>query len=293
MSTNRPATGNSRRPTAKELIAANIEALIKQLEQGHSEAFTAYLAAMSRFHRYSFGNIIEIARQRPDATRVAGIYTWNQFGRRVRKGEKGIRIFAPMVRAKREPDEATEPAPADRRLHVITGFRAVYVFDVAQTEGDELPEPAKATGEVGECRGLLFSFLSRQAIELEYNETIAPAQGVSYGGRISLLPGQSPAEELATLIHEAAHELLHRGDRRAATTKAVRELEAEAVAFVVGQAIGLTMDTTSADYIKLYNGDAAMMAASLEAIQNASAVLLAAILPETEREDTQKFAAAC
>lgn len=289
MSTNRPATGNSERPTAKELIAANVQALMTLLEQGHSEAFTAYLAAMSRFHHYSFGNILEIARQRPNATRIAGIHTWNQFGRRVRKGEKGIRIFAPMVRAKKEPDAATEPAPADKRLHMLTGFRAVYVFDVAQTEGDELPEPARATGEVGECRELLFSFLGRQGIELEYNEAIAPAQGVSFGGRIALLPGQSPAEELATLIHEAGHELLHRGDRRAATTKAVRELEAEAVAFVVGQAVGLTMGTTSADYIKLYNGDAAMLTASFEAIQNASAALLAAILTQEEH----MLAAAC
>lgn len=174
------------------------------------------------------------------------------------------------------PDQAIGAGP-QRSVHRISGGH----------------EPAKATGEVGECRELLFGFLGRQGIELEYNEAIAPAQGVSFGGRIALLPGQSPAEELATLIHEAGHELLHRGDRRAATTKAVRELEAEAVAFVIGQAIGLTMGTTSADYIKLYNGDAAMLAASLEAIQNASAVLLAAILPETEREDTQKFAAAC
>lgn len=267
-------------PTAKELIAANIQALMQQLEQGHSEAFTAYLAAMSRFHRYSFGNILEIARQRPDATRVAGFHTWNEFGRHVNKGEKGIRIFAPMVRAKRESEESAELAPDGKRIHIVTGFRAVYVFDVNQTAGDDLPEPARASGEVGECRELLFSFLGRQGIEIEFNESIAPAQGVSYGGRIALLPGQSPAEELATLIHETGHELLHRGDRRDATTRTVREMEAEAVAFVVGQAVGLQMGTTSADYIRLYNGDVAMLMESLEAIQNASAVILTAILPQ-------------
>jgi hypothetical protein len=265
-------------PTAKELIAANVQALMQQLEHGHSEAFTAYLAAMSRFHRYSFGNILEIARQRPDATRVAGIRTWNGFGRRVKKGEKGIRIFAPMVRAKKDPEEDTAPASADVRIHIVTGFRSVYVFDVIQTTGDDLPEPAKASGEVGQCRELLFSFLGQQGIEIEYNEAISPAQGVSYGGRIALLPGQPPSEELATLIHEAGHELLHRGDGRAATTRNVRELEAEAVAFVVGQAVGLQMGTTSADYIKLYNGDAAMLAGSLEAIQAASAKILMAVL---------------
>lgn len=264
-------------PTAKELISANIQALKQQLEQGHSEAFSAYLAAMSRFHRYSFGNILEIARQRPEATRVAGIRTWNEFGRRVKKGEKGIRIFAPMVRAKRESEESAAPAPDGKRIQIVTGFRAVYVFDVSQTAGDDLPEPSRASGEVGECRELLFNFLSGQGIEIEFNEAIAPAQGVSYGGRIALLPGQSPSEELATLIHEIGHELLHRGDRRAATTRAVRELEAEAVAFVVGQAVGLQMGTTSADYIRLYNGDVAVLMESLEAIQNASAVILTAI----------------
>jgi antirestriction protein ArdC len=226
---------------------------------------------MSRFHRYSFGNVLEIARQRPDATSVAGFHTWNQFGRHVKRGEKGIRILAPIVRIKHEQDAATE------RSSIVAGFRAAYVFDVSQTEGDDLPEPAKATGEVGERRGLLFTFLDQQGIQIEYNEAIAPAQGVSYGGRIALRPGQAPAEELATLIHETGHELLHRGDRRAKTTKTVRELEAEAVAFVVGQTLGLQMGTTSADYIKLYNGDPQMLAQSLEAIQSVSAVILKAI----------------
>ena len=71
--------------------------LIQQLEAGRSDALTAYLTAMSRFHNYSFGNILEIARQKPDATRVAGMYAWNQLGRRVKKGEHGIRILAPII----------------------------------------------------------------------------------------------------------------------------------------------------------------------------------------------------
>lgn len=287
------ANSANQHPNANELIAANIQALMTQLEQGHSEAFTAYLAAMSRFHRYSFGNILEIARQRPDATRVAGFRAWNQFCRYVKKGEKGIRILAPIVLSKGDANEDAGPEATTTRRGIITGFRAVYVFDLSQTDGQDLPEPAKVSGEVGECRELLFDFLHRQCVEIEYNEAIAPAQGVSYGGRIVLLPGQSPAEELATLIHEAGHELLHRGDGRANTTRTVRELEAEAVAFVVGQAVGLRMGTTSADYITLYHGNPEMLAESLEAIQHASAAILAAIRPETRREEAQKFAAAC
>jgi hypothetical protein len=90
--------------TSKEAIAANVKALIEQLEEGHSEGLTAYLMAMGRFHNYSFGNILEIARQKPSATRVAGMYAWNQLGRRVNKGEKGIRILAPMTGVRRKKD---------------------------------------------------------------------------------------------------------------------------------------------------------------------------------------------
>ena len=83
-----PSTQNPKqqqqRQTAKEIIAANVKSLIEQLEAGHSDALTAYLDAMSRFHDYSFGNILEIARQRPTATRVAGLYAWNQLGRKVK-----------------------------------------------------------------------------------------------------------------------------------------------------------------------------------------------------------------
>ena len=101
-STVTPFTQNLKQPqpkqqTAKEAIAANVQALIEQLEQGHSEGLTAYLTAMGRFHNYSFGNILEIARQKPDATRVAGLYAWNQLGRKVKKGERGIRILAPVI----------------------------------------------------------------------------------------------------------------------------------------------------------------------------------------------------
>ena len=78
----------SKAQTSKEVIAANVKLLIEQLESGHSEGLTAYLTAMGRFHNYSFGNILEIARQMPTATRVAGLYAWNQLGRKVKKDRK-------------------------------------------------------------------------------------------------------------------------------------------------------------------------------------------------------------
>ena len=276
------------------LIKQAVDYLIQQLEAGKSETLTAYLNAMARFHSYSFGNILQIARQRPTATRVAGIRTWNEMGRFVKRGEKGIQILAPMTgfRRRKSGDSESEQEPETKPQPVLLGFRAVYVFDVAQTEGADLPEfEHRITGEVGEHRDRLIDFLAQQKIALEFNEKIAPALGVSYGGKIALLPGQSKAEEFVTLVHETAHELLHKAERRTMTTQTVRETEAEAVAFIVGQAVGLEMGKASSDYIQMYAGNATLLAESLEVIQRTASTILRAIRPE-EPKETQQFAAA-
>jgi hypothetical protein len=89
---------------------------------------------------------------------------------------------------------------------VLVGFRAAYVFDVSQTEGAPLPDLSeRVKGEVGEHRERLIDFLVAQGIELEFNESIAPAMGVSYGGRITLLPELQPAEAFSVLVHELSH----------------------------------------------------------------------------------------
>jgi len=158
------------------------------------------------------------------------------------------------------------------------GFRAVYVFDVDQTDGAELPEfSSTVKGEVGDKLDKLIQFTDSQQVKLEFSEKIAPARGMSYGGLIRLLPDMEPAESLAVLVHELAHEMLHRAERRTLTTKAVRETEAEAVAFVVCQAIGLETGTASADYIQLWHGDADLLRESLEAVQQTAAVILGAL----------------
>jgi N-terminal domain of anti-restriction factor ArdC len=263
----------------QQLIRQAVDFLVEQLRQGKSETLTAYLSAMAQFHSCSFGNILQIARQKPDATRVAGIRTWNEFGRYVRKGEKGIQLLAPMVGFRRQRQEPSEEAQAGQeRQRVLVGFRAVYVFDFPEMKSE-------VNGEVGEHRGRLIDFLNQQNIQLEFNEKIAPALGVFYGGKIVLLPGHSKAEEFVTLIHETAHELLHRTERRILTTQTVRETEAEAVAFVVGRAVGLEAGTTPADYIQLYHGNAELLAESLEVIQRTSAVILDAIQTEPAPEN--------
>ena len=136
------------------------------------------------------------------------------------------------------------------------------------------------TGEVGTHHDRLIDFVHQQGIELEYNERIAPAQGVSYGGKIALLPGQTKAEEFATLVHEVSHELLHKAERRTMTTKTVRETEAESIAFIVSRAIGLNTSSASADYIALYHGNADLLTESLAVIQQASATILNALFAE-------------
>ena len=244
---------------------------------------------MGRFHNYSFGNILEIARQMPDATRVAGLYAWNQLGRKVMKGQKGIRILAPMIGTRRKKDtEADKRCRSHAQARTCRFPHCLYVFDISQTEGAALPEfTGRTTGEVGEFRERLIDFTIAQGITLEFKESIAPALGLSYGGRIVLLPGQSPAEEFSTLVHELAHEMLHKAERRTATTKTVRETEAEAVAFVVSQTIGLDAGRASADYIHLYHGNAALLAESLEVIQKTSALILSAIeTAPAEQNDT-------
>ncbi len=256
--------------------------LVASLEAGHSEVLTQYLGAMGRFHTYSFGNIMLIARQKPSATNVAGVRTWNSLGRFVRRGEKGILILAPMVGRKiktveettRENGEQKNPQPQ------LYGFRAVYVFDLSQTEGKDLPALTEVQGDVSGYRERLVKFVEGQSIELLYSDKIGPAKGLSHGGKITLLSGMQPAEEFSTLAHEIGHEMLHRGERRTLTTKSVRETEAEAVAFVVCQAIGLETGSSASDYIQIWDGDANLLRESLEAVQQTAAVILGGIAPE-------------
>jgi hypothetical protein len=279
---------DSKKPSTKqELIAANIKLLIEQLEAGHSDALTHYLTAMSRFHNYSFGNVLEIARQMPTATRVAGFWTWKNLGRSVKAGQKGIRILAPLVGVRRKKDEEANKDITKQNERVLLGFRNAYIFDVSQTDGVDLPAMREVSGDPGENLDRLAAFVQSKGIQLVYNPNIAPALGMSYGGRIAILPGQSRAETFATLVHETAHELLHKAERRTATTKTVRETEAEAVAFVVGKTVGLVTGSASADYIQLYHGNASLLAESLEVIQQTANVILAALEPPIEEVESR------
>lgn len=276
-STTASSSENRKPSSAQQLVRENVQYLIERLEAGHSETLTGFLRAMAVFRNYSLSNQLAIARQRPGATRVAGMYAWNQLGRFVNKGEKGIAILAPVIgkSSKHKRAEVAEEAQTDKTA--LLGFRRVFVWAEEQTHGLPLPELEQVTGEAGVYLDRMRAFVASQGIALEYTESIAPALGMAFGTTIRLLPGQSKAEELTTLIHEAAHIALLHGSRRTTTTKTVRETEAEAVAFVVAQGIGISA-AQSASYIQLYKGNAALLMESLEQVQQTSAVILAALL---------------
>ena len=252
----------------KQITTDALDTLARLLDQGQSEQLTALLKTMARFHQYSWHNVCLIASPRSAATRVAGFQTWRSLGRHVRKGEKGIAILAPIL-GRRDP----EP---DDKSRVVVGFRAAYVFDIAQTDGEPLPAPSEASGDPGTKTTSLKAAVQHHGIDLEYVDDLGGALGVSAGGRIQILDGLPPAVEFTTLVHEFAHELLHRGADRP-TSRKTRELEAEAVAFVVGTSTGIDTSASSRDYIHLYGGDRESLMKALDRIQRAASAMLCAL----------------
>lgn len=264
-----------------ELTTNAVEELASALEAGQSEVLTRYLAAISRFHKYSLHNVLLIVLQKPDATHVAGFHMWRRFGRYVRRGEKGINIFAPILRRKKDSENGAQENPEE----TVLGYRPCTVFDVSQTEGKPLPSIGRVRGDARNYGEKLVAYTLSLGIRLEYSPAIAPARGISEGGKITLLPDLDSAENAAVLAHELAHEILHHQPRRAATSKTIRETEAEAVAHVVCQALGLSTGTASADYIQLHRGDAKLLFESLNYIRLAAGRILEGILEDQSQPE--------
>jgi len=161
-------------------VDRSIEALAQSTDTlRQSDDWKKLLRVMSTFHKYSLSNQFAILRQRPDATRVAGLYTWNQLGRRVKRGEKGIAILAPMIAVPRKDNAKAEREASNKPA--LLGFRRVYVWDESQTEGAPLPELEKVTGTSGVYLDRLREYVIAQGISLEFDEKIAPALGMAAG----------------------------------------------------------------------------------------------------------------
>jgi antirestriction protein ArdC len=151
----------------KKITNQAIEQLISALNEGRSETLTQYLAAIGRFHRYSLRNVMLIASQKPTASHVAGFHAWHKLGRFVKKGEKGIMILAPIVRLKIESVEHQETDESSTAV----GFRAAYVFDISQTDGQKLPTIAASTAILASTVSALRSLSPSKALFLNIQKT--------------------------------------------------------------------------------------------------------------------------
>ncbi len=265
---------DSRRDDMSEAIEEWIDELTENVEEfQESEEFKEYLDVASKFHNYSLNNQALIKMQMPEATRVAGYKTWeSKFNRTVKEGESAIWIWAPIITNKcpecgnsksyhnnigcdydeKEPSEWSEG---------VVAFRPRHVFDVSQTEGEELPE--LNTEAYGNAEGLKNALLqSSKNLEVpvveiqdesEWNH--GNARGVMHKdtGAVEVLKRENEADLVRTMIHEFAHYLLHM-DEQDKTEKSKREVEAESVAYVVGRHFGLDV-SNSAFYLISWSGD--------------------------------------
>lgn len=255
---------------ASQEARERLDAALADLET--SEGWARYLETRAKFHRYSFGNVMLIAFQRPEASRVAGYKAWQALGRQVRKGEKGIRILAPMIRKDKETGDSE-----------CFGFKCVSVFDVAQTDGEPLPGACRLLSEGGDQADYmaLQDHAEAEGLTVEVEEC-APANGfIDREGRRIVIGTHcfetgSPAQRIKTLAHELAHwHDLGPDQDPAAYRRDDAEIVAESVAFIVGQAIGLDTSDYSAGYVLSWaGGDRQKLKGLAERIDQAAHPLL-------------------
>lgn len=238
------------------------------------------LEVAARFPRYSTNNQLLIYLQCPQATRVAGYRAWQRLGRQVRKGSQGIAILAPCRR--RVAVERDDDKRPDDKVEILTGFRVVYVFDVSQTEGEELPEVAPRRLE-GEAPAGIVKALEQQVADAGFTlrrEAIARPSCNGYADferRLVVLRDDiCGIQALKTLIHELAHVLLH--FETDLSQRSVPEIEAESVAFVVASALGLDTSDYSFAYVAHWaEGDAELVAATAKRVTDTSRTILGSL----------------
>jgi antirestriction protein ArdC len=232
----------------------DVKKITEQLEKGVKEIFTSdrfteYLRFMSSFTDYSFNNCLLIMLQKPEATLCAGYKAWQQKGRQVRKGEKGIRILAPC------PHKKEVEKDGEIKTIVWNTFRAVSIFDISQTDGDELPAcPAQMlTGEVADFEELKQKLEGISPVPVSYEAIKGGANGFysHTEKRIAVQTDMSEAQTLKTLIHEISHAILHDSDTGTETDadRSTREVQAESVAYTVCSMLGLDTSDYSFGYI--------------------------------------------
>jgi len=251
------------------------QAIIERLETGVQEVFQSdryqdYLKVMAKFHRYSYANCILILLQKPNATRVAGVGTWNSMGRIIKKGEHGIEILAPLLQ-KIKPE-----IPGEKETSVLKGYRVVHVFDVCQTTGADLPTLTSTLhGDVADYANLICAITSIAACPVTFEKIDGGAKGFYVPGqhRIVVSEALSEIHAVKTLLHETVHSILHRKTAyQVNKDRSTKEVEAESVAFVVSQHLGLDTSDYSFSYLASWSSDEQMkeLKAALPLIQKTS-----------------------
>ena len=302
MADNKP----SNRERIKEIVTG-IEANIQDLFQ--SDKFADYLRTMSRFHSYSYNNTILIHMQMPSATHVAGFNKWkNQFGRHVKKGEKGLTIIAPTPFKKRIEEMKLDP---DTRVPVLDHdgnvimeereveiplFRPVKVFDVSQTEGRPLPSLVSSlTGDVQQYEAFMEALRRTSPVSIMFKPLREGLDGfLSLNDQtITIREGMSQVQTVCAAVHEITHAMLHNREREQLTAAAgitdreppkpkdknTKEVEAESVSYTVCQYYGIETSANSLGYIATWSKDKTLpeLKASLETISKTANILITSI----------------
>lgn len=294
----------------------DMDSIMQSLESGVEELFTSnryqeFLKTMAKFHNYSFNNTMLIAMQRPDATLVTSYKNWQSMGRQVMKGEKGITIIAPAPYKKMKEKEVldenqrpimgTDGKPKTEQVEVtVPHFKAVTVFDIAQTSGEPIQTlaPELLTAAVQDFDSFMQAIQKISPVPIRFDEIDGNANGYYHNAdkEIVIKKGLSESQTLKTAIHETAHAKLH--DREIMESLGVekdrltKEVEAESVAYCVCSSFDLDTSDYSFPYIAGWSSSREMkeMKASMDVIRKTAGEMIDQLTEELEiiLEEKQK-----
>ena len=294
----------------------DMDSIMQSLESGVEELFTSnryqeFLKTMAKFHNYSFNNTMLIAMQRPDATLVTSYKNWQSMGRQVMKGEKGITIIAPAPYKKMKEKEVldenqrpimgTDGKPKTEKVEVtVPHFKAVTVFDIAQTSGEPIQTlaPELLTAAVQDFDSFMQAIQKISPVPIRFDEIDGNANGYYHNAdkEIVIKKGLSESQTLKTTIHETAHAKLH--DKEIMESLGVekdrltKEVEAESVAYCVCSSFGLDTSDYSFPYIAGWSSSREMkeMKASMDVIRKTAGEMIDQLTEELEiiLEEKQK-----
>ena len=237
----------------------DIKDITEQLEQGvkdvyESERYKAYLDFMSKFYDYSVNNIILIMMQKPNASLVAGNQAWKtKFNRQVKKGEKGITILAPCPKKFTKIIENEDGTKEEKEVKYTT-FRACTVFDISQTEGEDVPNYMDMLNDsVDNYEEMIRNLQTISPVPISFEDITNGANGYFHQieKRIAIANGMSELQTIKTMIHEISHAMLHdheEGIEKDADRR-TKEVQAESIAYTVCKMIGLETSDYSFGYV--------------------------------------------